>query len=68
VKEYAARTKSATTKNKTFRKEKVYTDGTVKYGCFSSTGEPDNLGEALDNKNWKGAMEAEFGALIKNKT
>jgi hypothetical protein len=49
------------------RKEKVYTDGTIKYGYFSSTREPDNLGEALDNKHWKGAMEVEFGALIKNK-
>lgn len=22
------------------RKEKVYTDGTIKYGCFTTTGEP----------------------------
>jgi hypothetical protein len=50
------------------RKEKVYTDGTVKYGCFPSTGESDNLVEALDDKNWKGVMDAEYGVLIKNKT
>jgi hypothetical protein len=45
-----------------------YTDGTVKYGCFSSTGELDNIIEALDNKNWKETMDAEYEALIKNKT
>jgi hypothetical protein len=49
-------------------KEKVYTDGTVKYGCFSSTGEPTSTDEALEDKNWKGAMKVEYDALIKNKT
>jgi hypothetical protein len=50
------------------RKEKVYTNGTVKYGCFSSTGEPQNLVEALEDKNWKGAMKIEYDALINNRT
>jgi hypothetical protein len=28
-------------------KPKIFTDGTVRYGFFSSTGEPSNLSEAL---------------------
>ena len=35
------------------RKEKVYTDGTVKYSLLSSTGEPCNIVEALEDSNWK---------------
>lgn len=50
------------------RKEKIYTDGTVKYGYFTSTGEPHNLEEALGDSNWKTAMDSEFLALQKNKT
>lgn len=50
------------------RKEKVYTDGTVKWGLSISTGEPQNLQEALSNKNWKDALDAEYMALFKNKT
>lgn len=33
------------------RKEKIYTDGTVRYSCFTSSGEPQTLDEALGNKN-----------------
>ncbi|WVZ95434.1 LOW QUALITY PROTEIN: hypothetical protein U9M48_041200 [Paspalum notatum var. saurae] len=47
---------------------KVYTDGTIRYGCFSATGEPQFLGEALGDKNWKHAMDIEYDALLKNKT
>jgi hypothetical protein len=46
-------------------------DGTatrVKYGCFTSTGEPQSLSEALDDPNWKLAMDAEYEALEKNQT
>ena len=50
------------------RKEKVYTDGTVKYGFLTSTGEPNTIGEVLGDSNWKSAMEAEYEALMKNKT
>jgi hypothetical protein len=50
------------------RKPKVYTDGTVKYGCFTSSGEPHNLDEALHDKNRKEAMDFEYTALMKNKT
>lgn len=50
------------------RKPKVYTDGTVRYGCFTSSGEPHHIEEALGNKDWKSAMDIEYDALMKNKT
>nr|AAK55460.1 putative gag-pol polyprotein [Oryza sativa Japonica Group]AAP54977.1 retrotransposon protein, putative, Ty1-copia subclass [Oryza sativa Japonica Group] len=50
------------------RKEKIYTDGTVRYSCFTSSGEPQTLHEALGDKNWKEAMDSEYQALMKNKT
>jgi histone deacetylase 1/2 len=50
------------------RKPKIYTDGTVKYGCFTATGEPQSLDEALNSKDWKLAMDTEYDALINNKT
>ncbi len=52
------------------RKEKVYTDGTVKYRTtfLTVTGEPENLDDALKDNNWKKAMDAEFMALQNNKT
>lgn len=50
------------------RKPKIYTDGTVRYGYFTSSGEPQSLNEALENKNWKNAMDLEYSALMKNKT
>jgi hypothetical protein len=50
------------------RKNKLYTDRTVRYGCFTSTGEPQNLEEALDDKNWRHAMDIEYSALMNNKT
>lgn len=50
------------------RKEKVYTDGTVKWLNFTSSGEPQSLEEAVNNKHWKEAMDAEYMALIENKT
>ena len=40
------------------RKEKKYTDGTVKYGFLTSTGEPTSTEEALGDKNWQAAMNA----------
>ncbi|WVZ53456.1 hypothetical protein U9M48_004396 [Paspalum notatum var. saurae] len=50
------------------RKPKVYSDGTIRYGCFTSSGEPHDLAEALGDTHWKTAMEAEYDALMKNKT
>jgi len=49
-------------------KAKTYTDGTVRYGFFTSSGEPQCLEEALGNKDWKEAMDNEYMALVKNKT
>jgi hypothetical protein len=50
------------------RTPKVYTDGTIHYGCFTSSGEPQNLDESLKNKNWKHVMDLEHSALMSNKT
>ena len=49
-------------------KAKVFTDGTVHYGNFCSTGEPQNLQEALDDPVWRKAMEEEYSTLMKNQT
>jgi hypothetical protein len=52
-------------------KKKIYTDGTIPYGkcsLLTHTGEPTSLDEALENTNWKNAMDDEFAALQKNKT
>jgi hypothetical protein len=49
-------------------KTKKYTDGTVRYGNFCSTGEPENLEEALGDSRWKEAMQDEINALIRNQT
>jgi hypothetical protein len=42
------------------RNPKKYTDGTVRYGMLSSTGEPCTLMEALDDENWCKAMNEEY--------
>jgi hypothetical protein len=49
-------------------KPKIYTDGTVRYGLFSTTGEPQHYSEAMQDERWKKAMNIEFGALLKNDT
>lgn len=50
-------------------KPKVYTDGIVQYSSlFTSTSAPQFLEEALSSKAWKDAMDAEYDALIRNKT
>jgi histone deacetylase 1/2 len=50
------------------RQPKKYTDGIVRCGLFSSTGEPSTLSEALDDSRWRQAMDEEYNALMKNKT
>ena len=50
------------------RQPKQFKDGTVRYGLLTTTGEPNNLDEALGNPNWKRAMDEEFMALQSNKT
>lgn len=49
-------------------KRKQFTDGTIRYGNLCSTGEPEYLGEALMDPNWRKAMEVEYTALLKNNT
>jgi histone deacetylase 1/2 len=49
-------------------KPKIYTDGTIRYANLSSTGEPENLDEALNDPNWRKAMQEEITALHKNGT
>ena len=54
-------------------KEKVYTDGTIRYdktkrAFLISTSEPTHLHDALAHKDWKKAMDDEYDALMKNKT
>jgi hypothetical protein len=49
-------------------KPKIYKDGTIRYAMLTSTGEPRNISEALDDNEWNHAMQEEYDALIKNKT
>ena len=44
------------------------TYGMIRYGMLASSGEPLNLSEALNDSNWKKAMDIEFDALVANKT
>jgi hypothetical protein len=53
---------------KGIKKPKHYTDGTIRYSFLCTTGEPQNLKEALDNKDWRNAMNEEYDTLVKNKT
>jgi hypothetical protein len=50
------------------RHPKHYTNGTIRYGMFSSTCEPTKLSEALGDANWRTAMEKEYNALLASKT
>ena len=49
-------------------KPRKFYDGIIRYGCFSSTGEPDSLQEALSDPKWKKAMQDEYDALLRNGT
>jgi histone deacetylase 1/2 len=49
-------------------KPKIYTDGTIRYENYTSTGEPSNVDEALGDPKWKQAMQDEIDALRKNGT
>jgi hypothetical protein len=52
---------------------KIITDGRIKYdrvrfANLCSTGEPENICEALADPRWKAAMDEEYEALLKNNT
>jgi hypothetical protein len=49
-------------------KPKKFTDGTIRYAYFCSTGEPSSTAEAFKDSRWKAAMDDEYDALIKNGT
>jgi hypothetical protein len=49
-------------------KPKKFTDGTIRYANFCSTGEPSTTADALTDSRWKAAMDEEYDALIKNNT
>jgi hypothetical protein len=38
----------------------------IRYANFCSTGEPENFHEALDDPQWKHAMDLEYAALLQN--
>jgi hypothetical protein len=50
------------------RKPKIYTNGTVRYGLYTSSGEPQNDHEALQDDKWKITMDDELGSLQRNDT
>jgi hypothetical protein len=50
------------------RKPKIYTNDTIRYGFLTTNREPKNLEDALQDTNWKEAMNAEILALERNKT
>jgi hypothetical protein len=64
----AQQNKCTTSLQRGIKTPKVYTDGIVHYDCFTSTSEPQNLDEALENKNLKQAMDVEYYALMNNKS
>jgi hypothetical protein len=45
---------------------KQYTDGTVHYGMLASTGTPCNLPAALNDPQWRSAMQDEYDAPMAN--
>ena len=40
----------------------------IRYGMLYSTGEPENVEQALADTRWRHAMNEEYNALMKNKT
>jgi hypothetical protein len=53
---------------KGIRHPKQYTDGTIRYGMFTSTCEPNTLVKAFEDTRWIRAMQDEYDALMDNKT
>jgi hypothetical protein len=58
--------KPRTPLQKGIRQPKQYTDGTIRYVIFTSTGEPNTLVEALEDTRWHQAMQDEYDALMDN--
>jgi histone deacetylase 1/2 len=49
-------------------KPKKFTDGTIRYAHFCSTGEPSTIADAFADSRWKAAIDEEYNALIANNT
>jgi histone deacetylase 1/2 len=49
-------------------KPREYKDGTVRWLLTAATDEPTDLQSALADPNWKGAMDEEYDALMRNRT
>jgi hypothetical protein len=68
----AQETRLLTRAQRGIHKPRIYTHGTVRYDSkkafLTSIGEPNSLEYALENFNWKKAMDLEYDALLKNKT
>jgi hypothetical protein len=64
----ATSTRPATRLQHGISKPVLYTDGIVRYGLFTATGEPQTLHEALGDSRWKAAMDSEIEALHRNET
>jgi hypothetical protein len=64
----AASSQLATRASKGITKPKEYKDGTVRWILSAAIEEPSNLDDALANKNWKEAMDAEYDALMVNQS
>jgi hypothetical protein len=47
---------------------KVYTNGTMRYACLTTSGEAKNTKEALSHDKWREAKHEEYHALVKNNT
>jgi hypothetical protein len=50
------------------QKPKVYSDRTMCYSYFATSGEPYMVQQALNSPSWKAAMVDEYKALLRNKT
>jgi hypothetical protein len=59
---------SSTRLSQGIHRPRVYIDSTFCYSMLTTTGEPSHLIEALDDGNWKVTMDAEFDAVVRNKT
>jgi histone deacetylase 1/2 len=61
-------TRAVTRAQNNIHRPKQFFPGIIRYGGFCATGEPETWQEALDDPQWKQAMELEYDALHRNET
>jgi hypothetical protein len=61
-------TRAVTRAQNNIHRPKQFFPGIIRYGGFCATGEPETWQEALDDPQWKQAMELEYDALRRNET